>query len=79
MHFDPCKLIGGHEIAQAEELTAVSGEDSNLFRFVVLHQKIATQSYYKHGFMFVLVTFPILDGFLKVAVLQKEKIGLDAL
>ena len=64
MHFDPCKLGGWHHFAQAEELAAVSGEDSNLFWIVVLHQKIATQSNYKHGFMFVLVTFPISEGFL---------------
>lgn len=72
VHFDPCELAGRHKFAQTKQLAGVSREDGNLLWFVVLKEKIAAKSDYKHCFMTVLMAFPISDLFLWVAVLHKE-------
>lgn len=79
VHFDPCELFCRHEVAQAVQLSGVSCEDSNLFWFVVLKNKIAAKSDYKISLMLVLMAFPILDLLFFVVVLHKEQIGTQAL
>lgn len=72
VHFDPCELAGRHKFAQTVELAHIGSEDGNLFWFVVLKEKIAAKSDYKHCLMFVLMAFSIFDIFLWVVVLHKE-------
>lgn len=72
MHFDPCELAGRHKFAQTVELAGIGCEDGNLLWFVVLKDKIAAKSNYKHRLMSVLMASPIFDLFLWVVVLHKE-------
>lgn len=78
MHLDPCELAGRHKFVQTVELAVIGRKDGNLLWFVVLKEKIAAKSDYKHGLMLVLVACPISD-FFWIVVLHKEYAGFNAL
>lgn len=72
VHSDPLEVFGRHKFTQTVELACIGREDGNLLWFVVLQEKIAAESDYKHGLMFVLMAFSISDLFFQVVVFHEE-------
>lgn len=79
MDLDTSKCLSRHELAQAEELPSVGGEDGDLGRQVLLAQEVLTQLYHKASLMLVLVAFAFLDFLFGKVVFYKEKVGRDPL
>lgn len=79
MDLDPSKRLGWHELAQAEELPGIGGEDGDLGGQVLLAQEVLAQLYHKASLMLVLVAFAFLDFLFRKVVFYKEKVGRDSL